>query len=86
MREYFGIDPSQLEAARADHVATALFAPGAGFRDVALSLGMIVPLDKRWSVNTFSRGALLLGDAASSPVVQRKTQFATATMLVFHWR
>jgi outer membrane scaffolding protein for murein synthesis (MipA/OmpV family) len=58
----------------------------AGFRDFALSLRVIVPFDERWSLNTFSRGAVLLGDAANSPVVQQKTQFATATMLVFRWR
>jgi outer membrane protein len=86
MREYFGIAESQLAAARADNVATALFTPGAGFRDVALSLGMIVPLDEKWSLTAFFRGTRLLGGAANSPVVQQKTQLATGTMLSIHWR
>jgi outer membrane scaffolding protein for murein synthesis (MipA/OmpV family) len=86
MREYFGIGQLQLADARKDHVTTALFASGAGLRDLALSLGAIVPFDERWSVNTFFRGTILLGDAASSPVVQQATQLAMGTMLVYRWR
>jgi outer membrane protein len=85
MREYFGIGQSQLAAARADHVTTALFAPGAGLRDLALSLGVIVPLDEHWSVNTFFRGAALLGDAAGSPVAQQAMQLAMGTGLAYRW-
>jgi outer membrane protein len=86
MREYFGIGQSQLAAARADQVTTLLFAPGAGLRDLALSIGAIVPFDERWSVNIFFRGTVLLGEAASSPVVQRATQLAMGTVLAYHWR
>ena len=86
MREYFGINPSQLAAARADHVTTAPFVPGAGLRDLALLLGVIVPLDERWSVNAFFRGTTLLGDAARSPIVQQRLQLATGAGLVFRWR
>jgi MipA family protein len=86
MREYFGIGQFQLAAARAGHVTTALFAPGAGLRDLALSSGAIVPLDQRWSVNTFFRGTILLGGAGSSPVVQQTTQLAMGTVLAYRWR
>jgi outer membrane protein len=86
MREYFGISPSQLAAARADHVTTAPFVPGAGLRDVTLSLSLIVPLDERWSVNTFFRGTVLLGDAARSPVTQQATQLTTGAGLVYRFR
>jgi len=86
MREYFGIGQSQLAAARADHVTTAPFVPGAGLRDLALSLGVIALLDEHWSVNTFFRGTTLLGDAAGSPVAQQALQLATGTALAYRWR
>jgi outer membrane protein len=86
MREYFGIGPSQLAAARADRVTTTLFVPGAGLRDVALLLGVIVPLDQHWSVNAYFRGTILLGDAAGSPVAQQATQLAVGTVLSYRWR
>ncbi len=86
MREYFGIGQSQLAAARADHVTAATFVPGAGLRDLALSLGVIVPLDKHWSMNAFFRGSTLLGDAAGSPVAQQAMQFAMGTVLAYRWR
>jgi outer membrane scaffolding protein for murein synthesis (MipA/OmpV family) len=86
MREYFGIGQSQLAAARADHVTTAPFAPGAGLRDLTLSLGAIVPLDEHWSMNAFFRGTTLLGDAAGSPVAQQAMQLAMGTGLAYRWR
>ncbi len=86
MREYFGIGQSQLASARADHVTTALFVPGAGLRDLTLTLGAIVPLDERWSVNAFFRGTTLLGDAPGSPVAQQAMQLAIGTGLAYRWR
>lgn len=86
MREYFGIGTSQLAAARADRVTTALFVPGAGLRDLALLLGVIVPLDQHWSVNAYFRGTILLGDAAGSPIAQQAMQLAMGTALAYRWR
>jgi outer membrane scaffolding protein for murein synthesis (MipA/OmpV family) len=86
MREYFGIGPFQLAAARADHVTTATFVPGSGLRDIALSLAVIVPLDRHWSLNAFFRDATLLGNAAGSPVAQQAMQLAMGTVLAYSWR
>src|ERR1700674_3516029 len=85
MRAYFGIDGGQFAAASAAHVATAVFTPGSGFRDVATSLAAIVILDQHWSVRTFVRGAVLLGDAANSPVTQQKLQIGFGSGVAYRW-
>ncbi len=83
MRGYFGISEAQLAAAQNDGVATAIFAPGPGFRDLATSLAAIVILDQRWSVRTFLRGGVLLGDAAKSPVTQQALQVGVGSVVAY---
>jgi MipA family protein len=85
MRAYFGIDGGQLAAASNARVATAVFTPGSGFRDLATSLAAIVILDQHWSVRTFVRGAVLLGDAANSPVTQQAFQIAFGSGVAYRW-
>jgi outer membrane protein len=86
MRGYFGIDDAQLAAARNDNVATTVFTPGPGFRDVATSLAAIVILDRRWSVRTAVRGAVLLGDAARSPVTQQTIQLGLGSVVAYRFQ
>ena len=85
MRAYFGINQGQLAAASNDRVATAVFTPGSGFRDLATSLAAIVILDQHWSVRTFVRGAVLLGDAANSPVTQQAFQIGFGSGVAYRW-
>jgi outer membrane scaffolding protein for murein synthesis (MipA/OmpV family) len=86
MRGYFGIDEAQLAAARSDNVTTAVFTPGPGFRDLATSLAAIVILDQHWSVRTSLRGAVLLGDAAKSPVTQQTMQIGVGSVVAYRFR
>jgi outer membrane scaffolding protein for murein synthesis (MipA/OmpV family) len=86
MRGYFGIDDAQLAAARNDNVATTVFRPGPGFRDVATTLAAIVILDQHWSVRTSVRGGVLLGDAAKSPVAQQTLQLGFGSVVAYRFR
>jgi outer membrane scaffolding protein for murein synthesis (MipA/OmpV family) len=69
-RTYFGIDANQSAASR----ALPTYAAGAGLRDAALSLMAVVPLDERWSVQSLVKAEILLSDAASSPLTERRIQ------------
>jgi outer membrane scaffolding protein for murein synthesis (MipA/OmpV family) len=53
---------------------------------VATSLAAIVILDRRWSVRTAVRGAVLLGDAARSPVTQRTIQLGLGSVVAYRFQ
>jgi outer membrane scaffolding protein for murein synthesis (MipA/OmpV family) len=82
-RAYFGIDENQSAAAVAYGTALPVYSAGAGLRDVAFSLMTIVPLDERWSVQSLLRAELLLGDAASSPLVTRRIQPSAGAFVAY---
>ena len=73
-RAYFGIDEGQSAQALGWGWRLPIYSPGAGLRDVAVALLAVVPLDDRWSVQSFMKAELLLGDAAASPLTERRIQ------------
>ena len=73
-RAYFGIDADQSATALAQGFALPAHAARAGLRDAAVSLFAIVPLDDRWSLQSLVRAEVLLGDAAASPLTERRVQ------------
>jgi outer membrane scaffolding protein for murein synthesis (MipA/OmpV family) len=82
-RSYFGVDADQSAAALAFGSAVRTFAAGAGLRDVSLGLLAIVPIDRHWSVQSVTRTEVLLGDAASSPLTQRRFQLTFGGFLAY---
>jgi outer membrane scaffolding protein for murein synthesis (MipA/OmpV family) len=73
-RSYFGVDADQSGAALLFGSALPTFAAGAGLRDASLALNAIVRLDQHWSVQSVTRTEVLLGDAARSPLTERRIQ------------
>jgi MipA family protein len=68
---YFGVTPEQ--AARTGFAA---FKAKGGIRSVGLGVGANYKLGPQWSVNAFANYSQLQGDAAKSPLVQKKGQAA----------
>ncbi len=67
---FFGVDAAQSSATgRPRHE------PRAGLKSAALEGGLDYALDRHWSLGISLQGERLLGDAARSPVVERKNQF-----------
>jgi MipA family protein len=66
MRSYFGAagTPAGLRS----------FTPGAGLREASLSLMAFHRFDEHWGAQALARAALLLGDAAASPVAEQSVQ------------
>ena len=59
-----------------------VFAPGAGWSDVNLSLNAEVRIDPRWKLTGQWLVARLIGDASRSPVISSRPQ---NTFLVTLW-
>ena len=66
MRSYFGAPPSG--------PGLSSFTPGAGLQQASVSLMAFHLFDPHWGAQVMARAAVLLGDAAASPVVERKVQ------------
>ncbi len=69
MDSYFGVNAGQSAAS-----GLAQYRPSAGFKDVSLRLAVNYELTKDWSVSGAVGASRLLGDAADSPLVERKSQ------------
>jgi MipA family protein len=65
---YFGVTPAQ-----AANTNFAVYTPDAGFKSASLGLDASYNLTKNWIVNGGVTASRLLGDAAKSPIVQRKS-------------
>jgi outer membrane scaffolding protein for murein synthesis (MipA/OmpV family) len=68
MSAYFGVLPSQASAARAPFDARA------GLRDTNFQLTGAYQIDRHWFVQTIAGGAILLADAAASPLTEKRIQ------------
>jgi len=82
-RAYFGIDADQSAAALLYGSTIPAYAAGAGLRDATLALLAIVPIDRHWYVQSVARAEVLLGDAASSPLTERRLQPAFGGFLAY---
>ena len=69
MKSYFGIDAQQ-----AGRSGLSEYRPSAGFKDVSLRVGFTYDLTKTWSLTGAAGVSRLMGDAADSPLVRRKSQ------------
>ncbi len=70
MGTYFGV--SALQSARS---GLAVFDAGAGFKSAGLTVGTEIALDKDWTLHATGGYTRLLGDAASSPIVETADRF-----------
>lgn len=68
MRTYFGVTGAQ--SARSGYSA---YQPKAGFEAIGAAVNWDHVIDKRWSTHTAVGFTHLLGDAADSPLIKRKT-------------
>lgn len=69
MRSYFGVTPAESAAGR-----LPVFAPGAAWSDLNLSLNAEVRIDPHWKLSGQWLVARLVGDAGRSPVTASRTQ------------
>lgn len=76
MKSLFGIGAAQAAAS-----GFPRYAPQGDFRDVFLDGAVAYYLSEHWFVETRSRFSTLTGDAADSPIVQRKFQVTTGILL-----
>lgn len=77
---FFGVSPE--EALASGH---PVYAPGGGLRDVYVGAGWNWALSPSWMIASAARVARLRGDARHSPLVERPTNFAVSTGLVFRF-
>ncbi len=68
MQAYFGVTPQQAAAS-----GYAVYAAGAGFRDVRLNASATYLIDAKWSVTAALTASSLLGDSRDSPIVFETT-------------
>ncbi len=77
MQAYFGVTAAQ--AARTKFRA---YTPGAGIKSLSLSLSANYAIDANWSATSTLSWSQLRGDAAASPIVQRKNSTTLMAGLV----
>lgn len=80
MKSYFGINAQQ--AARS---GLSEYRPSAGFKDVSLRVGFSYELTKTWSITGAAGVSRLMGDAADSPLVRRKSQAVGALGVAYRF-
>jgi MipA family protein len=78
MNSYFGIDPTAAAASN-----RRPFVPGAGLRDVGVGASHNLRVSQRWFVMTTVSAARLQGDAAISPVTQKRNQFGASFSVAY---
>lgn len=85
MRREFGVTPREASRRQAlidngdDRLEAdegVAYRPGTGLRSVGPSLTAVILLSPRWSLIGFGGADYLLGDAAESPIVRRRTQLS----------
>jgi outer membrane scaffolding protein for murein synthesis (MipA/OmpV family) len=81
MRTFFGVDDGQ--SARS---GLPVFATHAGLRDIHFNAIVTYKLDDRWTANGSLTVARLRGDAADSPITQRRQQTTAMASLTYRFR
>jgi len=81
MRTFFGVDGSQSSAS-----GLPVFATHAGVRDIHFNAIVTCKLDDRWTANGSLTVARLRGDAADSPITQRRQQTTAMASLTYRFR
>lgn len=80
MNSYFGINTRQ-----AADSGLSKYRPSAGFKDVSLRVGFNYDLTKTWSITGAAGVSQLMGDAADSPLVRRKSQAVGALGVAYRF-
>ncbi len=78
MGSYFGVSAGQSAAS-----GLGQYKPSAGFKDASVRLAVSYDVNKNWSVTGAVGASRLLGDAADSPLVKRKTQLQGVVGVVY---
>jgi outer membrane protein len=83
-RSYFGVDAEQSATALSFGSVVPAFSPGAGLRDASLALAAVLRLDDHhWSLQSIFRSEVLLGDAANSPLTERRLQLTFGGFIAY---
>jgi outer membrane scaffolding protein for murein synthesis (MipA/OmpV family) len=82
MDKNFGISAAQAATSLA-HLAQ--HEPGAGFKDVFAGLGTEVDLTDRWTAKLYGEYSRLVGEAASSPLIETRDQFNGVLALTYQF-
>jgi outer membrane protein len=80
MQSYFGVSPAQ--ASRSSY---APYYARPGWKDITLNAFAMRYLAKQWSVNGNIGYKFLLGDAATSPLVEDRNQYYFITFVAYHF-
>ncbi|CAJ0807998.1 MipA/OmpV family protein [Ralstonia flaminis] len=81
MRTFFGVNGGQSAAS-----GLPVFATHAGVRDIHFNAIVTCKLDDRWTANGSLTVARLRGDAADSPITQRRQQTTAMASLTYRFR
>lgn len=75
---FFGVSPAQAAASK-----YGVYTPKSGFHSLEASVSWKYKIDKKWGVMSSLGATRLLGDAAKSPLVQRKASPTGMVMLTY---
>ncbi|WP_171013654.1 MipA/OmpV family protein [Chitinivorax sp. B] len=78
MMTWYGVNPLQASRSR-----FASYSPGPGLVDVGANLSWTLPINKQTSLIVNGEALRLVGDAADSPIVLRKTQLSGSTIVSY---
>jgi MipA family protein len=76
MQVFHGVNAQQ----RANSISLGIYSPEGGLHSARLSVNAVYSFDERWSAGLVANSMRLLGDAANSPLTEKRGQF---TALVF---
>lgn len=79
-RTWFGISPTQSTAS-----GLSVYAPGAGVNRIGVHAGLTYRASTHILVRAFARISDLTGDAAQSPLVERRTQVVVGAGIAYHF-
>lgn len=79
-RTWFGISPAQSASS-----GLAVYAPRAGINRIGLHAGLTYRASRHFLYRFFARVSDISGEAAQSPIVERRTQFAVGAGIAYHF-
>jgi len=79
-QQFFGVSPGEAQSA-----GVRPFRAEAGFTSYALGSNIIWSISDHWRFDATLAATRLIGDAASSPTTDRKTQYGIALSLDYTW-
>ena len=80
LRRYFGVTPAQSAAS-----GFATYTPDAGVKNAGLTISANYQVDKHWLAVANLAASRLLGSAANSPIVERRTSISPSIGVAYRW-